>query len=129
MKRMLASVAVLLLMPLLTTAQVSTFGVTAKIDFGFHAGATLLPAGTYEFKPGGEKTPDTLSITDTKTGKVTVLAVITTISKKLPADGEVVFDKTPSDYYLTEVFIPTMDGFLVKGAPGKHTHVTVKATK
>ncbi len=127
MKRMLASVGVLLLLPLLSTAQVQ--GVVAKIDFGFHAGATLLPAGTYEFKAGSESAADTISVLDKQTGKVLTLPVVTTISKKVPTDAEIVFDKTATDYYLTEVFIPTMDGYLLKGAPGKHTHVSVKAVK
>ncbi len=127
MKKMLASIGVLLLLPLLSTAQVG--GVVAKIDFGFHAGATLLPAGTYEFRPGGEAASDTVSVIDKQNGKVITLPVLTTISKTVPSDGEIVFDKMANDYYLTEVFIPSMDGFLLKGAPGKHTHVSVKAVK
>ncbi len=129
MKKILAGVGVVLLLPLLSTAQIPTYGIIAKVEFSFHAGTTLLPAGTYEFKPGGEAAGETLSVIDKQTGKAIVLSVITTISKKAPAEAEVVFDKTASDYYLTEVFIPGMDGYLLKGAPGKHTHVSVKATK
>ena len=41
----------------------------------------------------------------------------------------VVFDKEGELYYLSEIFMPGIDGFQVKGATGKHTHVKVKAGK
>jgi hypothetical protein len=128
MKRIGVVFACLTLLPLLSFAQVTAAGIVANVDFGFYAGGKLLPAGSYEFKPAGS-TESTLNVLNTKTRETSVVPILTTISNKLPADGEVVFDHAGNDYYLTEIFIPGTDGFLLKGAQGKHTHVSVKAKK
>jgi len=39
---------------------------------------------------------------------------------------EVVFDVAGSEHYLSEIFPPDSDGFMVTGAPGEHTHVSAK---
>lgn len=127
MKRAIAVFAVLGLLPLLSLAQVSGGGVIANIEFSFYAAGKLLPAGTYEYK--ATEAQDVMQVTNTSTRATIMVPILTSISKKLPADAEVVFDKMGNDYYLTEVFAPGLDGFLVKGASGKHTHVSVKAKK
>ncbi|MBZ5499398.1 MAG: hypothetical protein LAP85_23620 [Acidobacteriia bacterium] len=127
MSRIIAVFAVLVLLPLLSLAQTPVPGVAATIEFSFYANGKSLPAGNYEYRL--DTNTDVLKVTNTKTRETIMVPVITTISKKVPPDGEIVFDKTASEYYLTEVFIPGQDGLLVKGAGGKHTHVSVKAKK
>ncbi len=129
MKRTGVVLACLMLLPMLSFAQVASTGVAANVDFGFYVGGKYIPAGSYEFKPTASGTESTMNVLNTKTNEITVVPILTTISKKLPAYGEVVFDHAGDDYYLAEIYIPGMDGFLVKGAPGKHTHVSVKAKK
>jgi len=125
MRRGILVFAVVALLPLLGLAQISASGVVANIEFGFHAAGKMLPGGTYEYKL--DAATDTLKVTNTKTRETFMVPVITSISRKVPPDGEIVFDKVGSDYYLAEVFVPGQDGVLLKGASGKHTHVGVKA--
>ncbi len=119
----------LMILPLLSFAQVASTGIAVNVDFGFYVGGQYVPAGPYEFKPTASGTESTMNVLNKETNETTVVPIVTTISKKLPAYGEVVFDHAGDDFYLAEIYIPGMDGFLVKGAPGKHTHVSVKAKK
>ncbi len=50
----------------------------------------------------------------------------TRLSPREGQEGRVVFDKTDSGLYLTEIYIIGMDGFFFQGAPGKHKHLVVK---
>ncbi len=129
MKRTGLVYACLVLLPLLGLAQDKSVGITAKVDFGFYVGGHYVPAGPYEFKPMMSGTESTMSVLNTQTKDEDVVPVVTTISKRTPADAEVVFDRMGDDYYLAEIYIPGKDGFLVKGASGKHAHVVVKANK
>jgi len=128
MKRTVVVFSALVLLPILSLAQMPAIGVVANIEFSFHAGGKLLPAGTYEIKPT-TTLENVLSVTNTKTGQSIVVPIVTSISKKLPSEGQIVFDKAGTDYYLAEVYVPGMDGLLVNGAPGQHTHVSVKSKK
>lgn len=127
MKVTVTASVLLLLISSLASAQIPT-GVKANIEFSFYIPAgKLLPAGTYEYKVTEGTTETTLYISNMKTGERFMVPIVTTISKKPASDAEIVFDKTGNSYYLSEVFIPGMDGLLVKGAPGRHTHEVVKA--
>ncbi len=126
-KQVCAISFIVLLVPLLSVAQVVPLGVTASIEFSFHAAGQVLPPGTYECKTLNEST--TLQVTNTKTGSSILVPILTMISKKPAAGAEVVFDKKGNDFYLSEVFIPGSDGLLLEGVKGQHTHVSVKATK
>jgi len=126
MKKSIAVLAVLVLVPLLSQAQVSPVGVIANIDFSFYFGGKLLPAGAYEFKPVAVSQDNVMRATSLKTRESFLAPIVTTISRSHQAQTEVVFDKAGSEFYLTEVFMAGEDGFLLKGAAGQHTHVSVK---
>jgi hypothetical protein len=57
--------------------------------------------------------------------------VITRLGATEPpaAEARLVFDKVGAVSYLSELWMPGSDGYLVHAAKGKHTHVSVKATK
>jgi len=129
MKRVAVVFALLVCLPLISVSQVSSPGVVAKVDFAFYAGGKLLPAGSYEFKQTHRDIAKTLDIVDMKTKQTRVVPIVTSISRKEPSEGEVVFDQAENNYYLSEVYIPGMDGILLQGAQTKHVHVIVKASK
>ena len=129
MKRTGVVLTCLMLLPLLNFAQDKAAQITADVDYGFYVGGQYVSAGTYEFKPTVDGTKTTMSVLNRQTNETIVVPIITTISKRLPAIGEVVFDHEGYDYYLAEIFIPGTDGFLIRAAPGKHSHYIVKANK
>jgi hypothetical protein len=129
MKQLVAVLALLAFLPLLGWAQVSASGIIVKVDFSFYAGAKLQPAGSYEIRPMSGNIDNALQVVNLKTRESTVVPIITSISKKQPLDGEAVFDQVRGDYYLSEVYIPRMDGILLQGASTKHIHVIIKALK
>jgi hypothetical protein len=45
------------------------------------------------------------------------------------AEGRLVFDKVGETYYLSELWIPGSDGFLLHATKGTHTHHTIKIHK
>ncbi len=119
---------------LLVLVSTATFGVAqtktaviADIPFAFLVGTQSLPAGTYEFSAGDNL--EVINVANTKGKESALTAVVTRLSRKSDTEASVVFDVAGTNHYLSEIFVPGLDGFLVKGAPGKHTHVSIKGNK
>ena len=108
-------------------AQMSIDKVVADIPFAFNVGNTELPAGQYEIYPQSNAGLD-LVIRNVVTGKVLITPTVTRIEFKETARAELVFDKVSDKSYLAEVHPDVADGFLLKVASEKHTHVTVKSS-
>ena len=119
-----ASAGLLLLLPSLCLAQVTvTRAVIVDIPFAFYAGEKMLPAGTYEIE--GTNQEGELKLIESRTQRTAMVQVFTRISQRDRV--EVVFDRTADKNYLSEVYMPGMDGFLIQGAPVRHTHTVLKA--
>ncbi|HEX7485084.1 MAG TPA: hypothetical protein VF332_02955 [Vicinamibacterales bacterium] len=85
--------------------------------------------GQYELQLNTDGTAFTLTAVPKETG-VFVMAITRLAAADPPAsDTHVTFDKVGSTYYLSEVWLPGEDGYLVYAAKVKHTHQTVKGTK
>ena len=125
-KSVLATLAVVLLSPILGLSQVSPRAL-AEIPFEFHAGTNVLPAGSYEFKP--DVAGSVVRVVNTKSSETIMVPIVTRLSQRPGNEALVVFDRADNQYFLSEIHIPGMDGFHLAGAPGPHTHVTVKAKK
>jgi len=97
--------------------------VVANIDFPFKAGKTTFPAGKYSINQSPE---EELTIRSMDTGKGVIVPFTTRLSPREDNAALVVFDKDGDQYYLSEIYMPGIDGFALTGAPGKHTHVKVK---
>lgn len=123
----LAGVAMLGFITFWGAAQVVPTAVTADIAFEFHAAGKVLPAGTYEFKVDDKQ--DIVSVTNMKTKDTVTAPVLTRISARPGNEALVVFDKARDRYYLSELYVPGIDGIHFTGAPGPHAHVSVKARK
>jgi hypothetical protein len=126
-KRIVAVLAAVLLLPLIGASQSSQTGVIADITFAFHAGKEVMPAGTYEFRP--DTHGDVVTISNLKAKNSIMTSVLTRISPRPENQALVVFDKMGDVCYLSELHIPGVDGFHFTGAPGPHTHVTIRTKK
>ncbi len=101
--------------------------VVADIQFPFMAGGKEYPAGKYQIDTGAQM--EELILRSEATGKGGLLPFTTRLSQREPDKTELVFDKAGDKYYLSEIYMPGIDGFELKGASGKHTHIKVKANK
>ncbi len=99
-----------------------------KVPFPFVAGKTTLPAGEYSFL----RTPEDLAVRIIGQGKApaAALTVITRLAGEMhttPNDAHVVFDKVGDTYFLSELWFPGVDGFLLHETKEKHEHRTLNA--
>ena len=128
MKQFLCTAVLTLAAVTAATAQVP-YAVIAQVPFAFTVGNVSLPAGTYEFRASNNL--DDMSVAEV-TGKETIVAsVISRLSPRLESEneGSVVFDVVGESHYLSEIYIPGLDGFELQGAPVKHTHISIKEEK
>jgi hypothetical protein len=100
--------------------------VTVDVPFQFKAGNTDFPAGSYKIR-ALKQSPGTLSFRNANTGETTLVPFITRLSPRDPSKGAAVFDKQDNQSYLSEVYLPGLDGFHLQGAPGAHTHKVLNA--
>jgi len=100
--------------------------ITASIQFPFKVEGKELAAGKYVFD--SDLQSGVITIRGENTGKGVVIPVESRLADR--DEGLLVFDKDGNQYYLSEIFMPGIDGFEVKGRlTTKHTHVKVKASK
>lgn len=106
--------------------------IFASVDFPFYTAETSHPAGSYEIsapnfgaetvtlRPSGGK--DTIS-----------MSVITRLAQRGGATGaqkaDLVFDTVGDRKYLSEVWIPGREGYLVRATSEAHEHAVVESTK
>lgn len=97
----------------------------AKIDFPFTAGGKVLPAGQYEFVR--DATAPVFNVQGE--GKNFVVAqVITRLAGAMhttPEDAHLVFDKVGDTYFLSEIWVPGEDGYMILATKGQHEHKVV----
>ncbi len=100
--------------------------IVAKIDFPFKAGGTAFSPGKYLIKtlPIGD-----LAIQNQETGKTVVCPYIARLAERDDMQGILIFDKVGEQYFLSEVYEPNTEGYVLRGAQGKHTHVKIHTTK
>ncbi len=103
--------------------------LTAKVDFSFDVPGKTLPAGAYVVSYNSSN-PDVLVIRSDSKAEVMVPFVTRLAQLGGSADtARLVFDKVGNKSYLSEVWIPGEDGFLLIGTKGKHSHVVVRGSK
>jgi len=102
--------------------------VVFDISFEFNAGGSKLPAGRYEIMID-RQAANVISIRNLENGKSIVTHYITRLGPREIEKPEIIFDKDGDQAYLAEIHIPKIDGYHLKGAPGKHSHVSVMGSK
>ncbi len=100
-----------------------THKVVANVPFAFVVSGKTLPAGQYSFVE--DATLESFRVSGTAKGAVAVVQILSYLSGGIhttPADSHVVFDRVGDTYYLSEIWIPGMDGYLLHTTKGKHEH-------
>lgn len=103
-------------------------GLRVKIPFDFTVLGKQMPAGQYMIET---ETPSETAITirNMDTGAAIPALTETRLAERPNGEALVVFDKADGVYYLSEVHPGVEDGYLLRGAPGKHTHAKVPVQK
>jgi len=125
-------VALLVLLALASVTMVSAQAgrlASMNVPFEFTVGDTNLPAGQY-FVDRGDPSRNVLKIS-AKKGSVVQVPVITRLAQmgKGVESAAFVFDKVGTRRYLSEVWVPGADGFLVRPSADKHTHDIIKGSE
>ena len=96
--------------------------VEATFKFDFIVNGKEMPAGSYFVEVQGER----VMIKSSRSGAGTEVPVLTRLADRGLEKPKFYFDKTKDGkYYLSELQLPGMDGFLFKGATGEHIHEAV----
>lgn len=115
------------LVPFFSMATSDTINVSmiTDIPFSFEVGGKTLPAGSYRIVENADQ--HSLIIQNRTTNKSVFSGYKTRLAMRPADEGLVVFDVAGSRQYLSEVYIPGIDGFLIQNAPEPHTHLVIKA--
>ncbi len=128
--RILISVSILGLLLAASGSAQMVQAVKAKIDFAFTAKGKVLPAGQYTLTY--DAPTDTIRVVGSAKGAEVLMPVETRLAGAMhttPADSHVVFDKVGDKYFLSELWIPGNDGFLLYMTKGKHEHAVVNVPR
>ncbi len=104
--------------------------VHADIPFPFIVGKQTFPAGQYQIVKGDKE--DLIQIQSMKKGPAADILVITRLGSEIhttPNDSHIVFDKVGDAYYLSELWLPGEDGYLLHVTKEQHTHRTVNSPR
>ena len=102
MVRMMVSVAAVTAIALTVSSgalKAQTVALKVDVPFAFHAGDSMLPAGTYFVKKQG----DAIRIWDGNGHAISVLCNAVSKTSKNAAANEVAFNRYGNDYFLNEV--------------------------
>ena len=98
------------------------------VPFSFTVDNKVMPAGRYEMSVA-DAGLGVLTLTPAK-GAAMAVPVITRLAiQKGDMEPRFVFDKVENTYYLSEVWFPPYDGFMIRDTKQPHTHETVKVQK
>ena len=101
--------------------------VRANIPFAFTAAGKTLPAGQYDFVR--EANDEAIRVSSAAKGPGVIATVMTRLGGGIHTtaeDAHIVFDKVGDTYFLSEIWIPGVDGFLLHITKGKHEHRAVQ---
>ena len=104
--------------------------IRARIPFEFTAAGKVLPAGEYDFvyNPqsklvqvrGAAKEPSVL---------VNVVTTLAGAMHTTPADSHLVFDKVGNNHFLSEIWMPGIDGIQLASTKQTHEHAIVNVPR
>jgi hypothetical protein len=102
-------------------------GLRVNIKFPFIFAGKTLPAGTYDIEKSPPNHISLRAAVASKTEAAVLALYITRIAggETPMALHQVVFDRTGDQCYLSEVWFPGQDGYLVQATKGEHTHIRV----
>jgi cytochrome c5 len=99
--------------------------LSANVPFGFEAGGTSLPAGTYQFKVNLPE--ESLVISGAKAGEAKLHIIAQLAGASIFKDTGLVFNVFQGRHVLAEVWTPGEGGVLVNSTLQKHSNEKVTA--
>lgn len=102
--------------------------LTSNIPFKFTVGNKTLEPGKYQLRANDSEE----AIEIHGPGKNVDSMIVMTRLSSAPrggSEGSLVFDKVGDQYFLSEMWVPGTDGYLLYAAKGKHTHEKVPLQK
>jgi len=123
--RNLTTISVLILLAVASARGQTGTVLSANVPFGFEAGGTSLPAGTYQFK--FHVSEQSLVISGAKAEEIKLHVIARLAGANLFKDTGLVFDAFEGRHVLSEVWIPNEGGVLVNATPKEHPHEMVVA--
>lgn len=132
-QRLFASVLVLCLVILAGSASAHAQGafgeIAVKVSFPFSVGDKSFPEGTYRVGRSTSGLPS-LTLRAVEGNASAVMPVITRLAAQdhsaHEVKGSLVFDTVGDKKFLSEVWLPNQDGFLVHGTEVEHKHDVVR---
>jgi hypothetical protein len=112
---------------LISFAQGIRAEMVVNIPFSFIVEGKTYPAGSYDVAENTDS--HSLSILSNSSTQIIAAPYLTRLSARSASEAEVVFDVVGPQHYLSEVYMPSLDGFQLDGAPGIHTHTSVMGHK
>jgi hypothetical protein len=104
--------------------------MSAKVPFAFTVAGKVLPAGDYKFSQSPGAAAITVRSAD---GKESAIALILTRMAAgihtTAQDSHVVFDKVGNSYFLSEIWVPGMDGYVLNVTKEMHEHAIFDASE
>ena len=98
--------------------------VEANFKFDFMVDGKTMPAGGYVF----QVEEDRVVMKSAAGGAAMNIPIVTRIANRDLAKVKFFFDKDHDGiYYLSELQLPSKDGYLFQGSPRPHTHVAAEA--
>ena len=98
--------------------------IVTKVAFPFQIGETTLPAGSYKISVLSAGA--SLKIRAVESAETLQVSVLTRLARREKSDkGNLVFDTVGEQKFLSEVWMPGIDGFLVRGTTEEHGHELV----
>ncbi len=99
-----------------------------NIPFQFTVEGKVFPAGQYDFTHyAGHDYIEVRAVAKGPSVNVLVLTRLAAGMHTTPKDAHAVFDKIGDTYFLSEFWIPDMDGFLLHITKEKHEHKIINA--
>jgi hypothetical protein len=98
-----------------------------NVTFPFQVADKILQAGVYSIE---QPSADRLVLRSAK-GDVVEMPVIVRVARLSPplTESKVIFDRFGDSYYISEIWVPDRDGFVVGATKEVHTHHAVKIYK
>ena len=112
----LAALAFTLLVLGSAVNQASASDMVVHAGFAFVAGGVTLPAGEYRIESYQE---NQVTIRNADTGKGIILPVLARLNERENYGATAIFKTDGTQYFLSEVYLPGMDGFQLKAVSKK----------
>jgi len=117
------SLALISLCFVLTSLAYGQTTLKANIPFAFSAAGKVLPAGQYDVVTAPGAAPIRVRSADGK--DAVIVTIVTRLAGSMhttPKDAHLIFDKVGENYFLSEVWIPGVDGYLLNSTAQQHEH-------